>query len=231
MKKTALLWQPLVDLFYPRICVCCEENLLDQEQIICLSCRFDLPVVDNLDFITNPMSKIFEGRILLERGASFLYYRETGKTKRLIHELKYKRNQNIGVFIANWFGKTLVKSEQFKGLDYIIPVPLHKRKLKKRGYNQLTTFGKQLGELLEIEYNDKFLKRVSFTKTQTRKKRLDRFQNTDSKFVLEKPNLLTNKHILLIDDVVTTGATLEACFKELMKAENCKNQHYNHGDY
>ena len=101
MKKTALLWQPLVDLFYPRICVCCEENLLDQEQIICLSCRFDLPVVDNLDFITNPMSKIFEGRILLERGASFLYYRETGKTKRLIHELKYKRNQNIGVFIAN----------------------------------------------------------------------------------------------------------------------------------
>lgn len=212
----------LFDLFYPPICACCEENLLDQEHIVCLLCRFDLPLVDNLDFTTNAISKVFEGRVLLEKSASFLLYRETGKAKQLIHELKYKNNQQIGVFIANWFGKILVKSEQFQNIDYIIPVPLHKKKLKKRGYNQLTTFGNKLSEILEIKYNDELLKRISFTKTQTHKNRLDRFQNTDSKFVLEEPNLLTNKHILLIDDVVTTGATLEACCKELMKAENVK---------
>ena len=182
----------LFDLFYPPICVCCEGNLLDQERIVCLSCRFDLPLVDNLDFATNAISKVFEGRVLLEKSASFLLYHETGKAKQLIHELKYRKNQQIGVFIANWFGKTLIESEQFQNIDYIIPVPLHKKKLKKRGYNQLTKFGNQLGKILEIKYNDELLKRVSFTKTQTHKKRLDRFQNTDSKFVLEQTNRYRN---------------------------------------
>ena len=210
------------NLFYPRTCVCCEEVLLDQEELMCLDCRFDLPLVDNGDYHLNAVTKIFEGRVLVEKGASFMYYQEKGKTKQLIHELKYKNNQKIGYFLACWFGNELIESKRFHGFDCIIPVPLHKRKFKKRGYNQLTVFGRQLGVLLAVDYREDLLKRVSFTNTQTKKKRLDRFQNTHAKFVLEKPNFLRNKHILLIDDVVTTGATLEACCKELLSIDQVK---------
>ena len=162
------------------------------------------------------------GRVPLEKAASFLYYHQSGKAKQLIHELKYRNNQKVGFFIAEWFGSQLAKAEEFNDFDCIIPVPLHQKKLKKRGYNQLTKFGERLAELLQIDYVENLLKRVSFTNTQTKKKRLDRFQNTSSKFVLEDLETLQNKHILLIDDVVTTGATLEACCKELLKVDGVK---------
>ena len=212
----------LFSLFYPEVCICCSTPLLDQEKLICLSCRFDLPFVDNGDYRNNLTTKIFMGRVRLEKAASFLYYHQTGKTKQLIHELKYRGNQEIGILIANWFGSQLTKSKNFKSFDCIIPVPLHQKKLKKRGYNQLTTFGKRLGELLQIDYREDLLQRVSFTNTQTKKRRLDRFQNTNSKFVLEDLITLQDKHILLIDDVVTTGATLEACCNELLKTNGIK---------
>lgn len=212
----------LFNLFYPSVCVCCEEKLLDQEKLICLRCRFDLPFVDNGNFISNNLTNTFKGRILLEKGASFLYYNEVGKTKNLIHALKYRANQEIGDFIGNWFGEKLLASKNFNDIDYIIPVPLHKSKLRKRGYNQLTLFGESLSKVLNIDYLEGALKRISFTKTQTSKKRIDRFQNTSSKFTINKPEVLNHKHVLLIDDVITTGATLEACCKELLKAEKIK---------
>ena len=105
------------NLFYPRTCVCCEEVLLDQEELMCLDCRFDLPLVDNGDYHLNAVTKIFEGRVLVEKGASFMYYQEKGKTKQLIHELKYKNNQKIGYFLACWFGNELIKSKRFHGFD------------------------------------------------------------------------------------------------------------------
>ena len=220
MKMKAL--SPLFNLFYPEVCACCSTPLLDQENLICLTCQFDLPIVDNGNYKNNLTMKIFMGRVPLERAASFLYYYQSGKAKQLIHELKYQNKQEIGNLIADWFGSQLAKSEDFKDFDCIIPVPLHRKKLKKRGYNQLTKFGKRLGELLQIDYTENLLQRVSFTHTQTKKKRLDRFQNTSSKFVLEDFKTLQNKHVLLIDDVVTTGATLEACCKELLKSDGIK---------
>ena len=114
------------------------------------------------------------------------------------------------------------KAKEFNDFDCIIPVPLHQKKLQKRGYNQLTRFGEKLAELLQIDYVENLLERVSFTNTQTKKKRLDRFQNTSSKFVLKDLKKLQNNHVLLIDDVVTTGATLEACCKELLKVDGIK---------
>lgn len=212
----------LFSLFYPNHCVCCSTTLLDQEKLICLACRFDLPFIDNENYTKNAVTKILEGRVSIQKGASFLYYHETGKTKQLIHELKYRGNQTIGSFIGNWFGKHLLHSNQFNDIDCIIPVPLHKKKLKKRGYNQLTEFGKSLSCILQATYLSELLQRVSFTHTQTRKKRLDRFQNTESKFVLKDLKALSNKHVLLIDDVITTGATLEACCNELQKTANIK---------
>jgi ComF family protein len=209
----------LLNLFYPEVCVCCQEPLLDQEKLICLTCRFDLPFVDNGNYTSNTITKVFDGRIRIEYGASLLYYQDVGKTKELIHQLKYQSNQEIGVLLADWLGQQLIDSLHPITFDCIVPVPLHQKKLKTRGYNQLTTFGKRLGQLLNIPYLEDVLQRVSFTKTQTKKRRTDRFQNTDSKFLLSDSKQLNGMHILLIDDVVTTGATLEACCRELQKAD------------
>tara|TARA_R110000787_G_scaffold70646_7_gene157043 strand:+ start:5497 stop:6183 length:687 start_codon:yes stop_codon:yes gene_type:complete len=212
----------LFSLFYPNICVCCEQNLLDQEKLICLECRFDLPFVDNGNYKSNLLTQTLEGRVIVASGASFLYYHPVGKVKKLIHQLKYKNNQEVGAFLGNWFGKKLLESDTFNDIDYIIPVPLHKKKLKQRGYNQLTKFGEKLSEIFYIQYIEDVLIRTSTANTQTFKKRIERFKNSETKFSVSNLDLLNNKHILLIDDVVTTGATLEACCKELLKAKNVK---------
>ena len=212
----------LFNLFYPSTCICCEQNLLDQEKIICIECRADLPFAENGDFISNPLTLIFEGRVLIEKGASFLYYHPSGKVKKLIHELKYKNNQEVGEFLGKWFGERLLKSTKFKDIDFILPVPLHIKKQQKRGYNQLTKFGKSLSTVLHTKYLENVLIRSSTSKTQTFKNRVERFKNLMTNFSITDTTFLKNKHVLLIDDVVTTGATLEACCKELLKAENIK---------
>jgi len=214
--------QNIFDLFYPKSCVCCSQNLLDQEQIICIGCSIDLPLVDNNDFKSNALTQILEGRVVVESGASFLYYRSAGKVKQLIHQLKYQNNQEIGTFLGNWFGTILSERNPFKLVDYIIPVPLHQKKQKKRGYNQLTNFGKSMSEILKIPFLTDVLIKVNASNTQTGKKRLERLTNLETKFSLHNANIIQNKHLLLIDDVITTGATLEACSKELLKAGNVK---------
>lgn len=212
----------LFNLFYPSTCICCEQNLLDQEEIICIECRADLPFAENGDFISNPLTLIFEGRVLIEKGASFLYYHPSGKVKKLIHELKYKNNQEVGEFLGKWFGERLLKSTKFKDIDFILPVPLHIKKQQKRGYNQLTKFGDSLSTVLHTKYLENVLIRSSTSKTQTFKNRVERFKNLMTNFSITDTTFLKNKHVLLIDDVVTTGATLEACCKELLKTENIK---------
>ena len=212
----------LFNLFYPSTCICCEQNLLDQEKIICIECRADLPFAENGDFISNPLTLIFEGRVLIEKGASFLYYHPSGKVKKLIHELKYKNNQEVGEFLGKWFGERLLKSTKFKDIDFILPVPLHIKKEQKRGYNQLTKFGDSLSTVLHTKYLENVLIRSSTSKTQTFKNRVERFKNLMTNFSITDTTFLKNKHVLLIDDVVTTGATLEACCKELLKTENIK---------
>jgi len=212
----------LFNLFYPSTCICCEQNLLDQEKIICIECRADLPFAENGDFISNPLTLIFEGRVLIEKGASFLYYHPSGKVKKLIHELKYKNNQEVGEFLGKWFGERLLKSTKFKDIDFILPVPLHIKKQQKRGYNQLTKFGDSLSTVLHTKYLENVLIRSSTSKTQTFKNRVERFKNLMTNFSITDTTFLKNKHVLLIDDVVTTGATLEACCKELLKTENIK---------
>jgi len=205
----------LFNLFYPSTCICCEQNLLDQEKIICIECRADLPFAENGDFISNPLTLIFEGRVLIEKGASFLYYHPSGKVKKLIHELKYKNNQEVGEFLGKWFGERLLKSTKFKDIDFILPVPLHIKKQQKRGYNQLTKFGDSLSTVLHTKYLENVLIRSSTSKTQTFKNRVERFKNLMTNFSITDTTFLKNKHVLLIDDVVTTGATLEACNKIL----------------
>jgi ComF family protein len=214
--------QDVLLLFFPKICITCESKLLQSEKLICTLCRHDLPIICYKDYKNNKITKTFYGRIPIEKANAFLFYRKDGKTKNLIHALKYKGNQKVGNFIGDWFGNILKESNEFTDIDCIIPVPLHPKKQKKRGYNQLTTFGLRLSKHLEKPYLEDILIRTSASKTQTFKQRFERFSNNDTKFSVTNTSILKNKHILLIDDVITTGATLESCCKELLISKNIK---------
>lgn len=210
----------IIELFYPIVCVNCNNQLHKNESILCTNCRHQLPIIAIKNYQKNEIKTAFYGYSPIKNAVSFLYFRKKGITKKLIYKLKYKNNQKIGNFIGSWFGEVLKESNQFEDIDFIIPVPLHVSKLKKRGYNQLTTFGNELSKKLKTPYENNYLKKVSNSTSQTIKNRFDRFIDNNTKFELVNKEVLKNKHILLIDDVITSGATLEACCKELQKTEN-----------
>lgn len=212
----------LFRLFYPEMCCGCDEQLIQNEQLICTNCRHDLPLTNFTSLSENDITQSFYGRVNVEKGYSLLFFRKEGITQKIIHELKYRGNEQIGTFFGNWLGEILLEKREFTDIDFIIPVPLHPKKLQQRGYNQVTKFGESLGKHLQIQFLENELVRVSATKTQTFKARFERFSNVDTKFLLKNPEIFNDKHILLIDDVITTGATLEACANEFQKSENCK---------
>ena len=209
-------------IFFPEICLCCNDYLATNESVICLTCRHDLPLTNFSFEENNLIEKSFYGRIPLQSATSLFYFFKKGNVQHLIHELKYKNQQQVGTFIGDWLGDQLIESGRFATIDCIIPVPLHPKKLKIRGYNQVTTFGESLAKKLAIPYYSTILIRVSTTKTQTKKLRFDRWKNVHELFHVQNNFTLENKHILLIDDVITTGATLEACYEALNKTKNLK---------
>ena len=209
-------------IFYPELCANCDNQLAQNENTVCTFCRHDLPLTNFTNYSENKITKTFYGRVLVEKANSLLFYRKEGITKKLIHELKYKGNEEIGTFFGNWLGEILKQNNQFSDINLIVPVPLHPKKMKQRGYNQVSKFGERLSEHLEKPYLENVLLRTSTSKTQTFKARFERFNNNDTKFQLNKTSNFKGKHILLIDDVITTGATLEACAKELQKMEGVK---------
>lgn len=207
-------------VFYPNLCINCEIALLQNEKFLCTFCKNDLPIIDDNEHINVTLMSTFYGRIPVEKVRSFLYYQKDGITQKLIHQLKYKNQPEIGVFIGEWFGSNLADVNVFEDIDYIVPVPLHPKKQRKRGYNQVTLFGETLSKMLDIEYKANVLIRSSTTKTQTLKQRFERFSDSNTKFKLANTIIFENKHVLLIDDVITTGATIEACANELLKTKN-----------
>lgn len=212
----------LFNIFYPKICVNCDDILSQNEKTLCTICRHDLPLINFTNYIDNKITKIFYGRVLIEKANSLLFYKKVGITKKLIHELKYKGNEDVGVFFGNWLGEIIKENKEFLNIDCIIPVPLHPKKKRQRGYNQVSKFGECLSTHLEKPFEENILLRTSSSKTQTFKARFDRFNNNDTKFMLSNLTALKDKHVLLIDDVITTGATLEACAKELQKTAGLK---------
>lgn len=212
----------LFHIFYPNLCVICDSHLIQNENVLCTLCRHDLPLTNFTNYQNNKVTQSFYGKVIIDKGYALLFYRKKGPTLKLIHELKYKNNEKIGIFFGNWLGELLKENNEFKEIDFIIPVPLHPKKLRERGYNQVSKFGERLSFYLQTPYVENELIRISATKTQTFKARFERFTNTNTKFLLKNPKLFNNKHVLLIDDVITTGATLEACAKEFKKSTNCK---------
>ena len=212
----------ILGLFYPDVCLCCKNNLITNELSICLECRNDLPTTNFCNEYHNFVEKTFFGRIPIDHATSLFYFSKNGKVQQLIHQLKYNNQQQVGVILGHWLGESIKDSSRFNSLDCIIPVPLHFKKQQKRGYNQLTKFGETLSLELGIPFYENILIKKSATKTQSKKNRIDRWRTIEDAFSMHNYSDLSNKHILLIDDIITTGATLEACYLALKKCDNIK---------
>jgi len=215
------MWQAVhhfVDLFYPRLCLGCSRNLFAHEEDICWACLYRLPRTRWHDMPDNPLERLFWGRMDVKAVTSLLYFTKSGVTQQLLHKLKYKGMQQVGIKLGNILGQELKRSERFAGLDLVLPVPLHPKKEHLRGYNQSMLIARGLGEALEVPANGQLVVRPHFTETQTRKGRYERWENVSEAFVCPRPDLLQQKKVLLVDDVLTTGATLEACGQVLQAA-------------
>lgn len=202
----------------PTVCFGCNAHLNRGEQHLCTVCRNHLPITDYTFNEENPIDRIFYGRIPIKKASSFLFFTENGIVQRLIHHLKYRKQEQIGGFLGDWYGQILKENQFLDEIDLVIPVPLHKKKLKKRGYNQVTVFAKRLAHILGAEYRDDILIKTANTKTQTTKGRIGRWQSNRALYTITGSSLLKNKSILLVDDVITSGATMEICAKALQEA-------------
>jgi len=209
-------------LFYPRLCLACELKHLPPNQIICTSCEYQLPRTDFHLFIENEFTKKFWGRINIHTAASLFYFYKKSKTQHLIHNLKYKGKKDVGVALGKMLGRTLKDSSPYQDIDLIVPIPLHLKREIQRGYNQSAVFAQGLSEVMNIPWSSDVLLRTSYTQSQTKKSRLERFENVIQAFEIRKPQLIENYHILLVDDVLTTGATLEAGAIKLLEVKGVK---------
>lgn len=211
-----------IALFYPKLCLSCSKNITPDNEALCISCQVNLPKTGFHLENENLFTDRFWGRIKIESGASLYHFSKGGHVQQLIHNLKYKGKPNVGVRLGNIYGKTLKKAPLYSTIDLIIPVPLHPKKELKRGYNQSDMFAKGLSESMKIEWKRNVLVRTKMTKTQTKKSRLERLENVQDVFKIKTPKDLENKHILIVDDVLTTGATLEACALKVLEIPNTK---------
>jgi len=213
--------QDFVNLFYPRSCLLCGSPLYSDNKYLCTKCMLDMPVTNFHNRENSLTDHLFWGKINLEFAYSYLYFYKGSKYRNLIHMLKYKNKPGIGVFLGELYASELLKNEQVLSADFIVPVPLHPKKQRMRGYNQSEKFAEGLSNILKIPVGN-FLKRKVFTETQTKKTKEERWENVKDVFEVSDCNKLKNKHIVVVDDIITTGATVEACLNALKKCEGIK---------
>jgi len=216
------MFENLINLFFPKVCSGCHALLLGNENVICTDCRHEIPLTQFHLHHENDGFRKFYGRIPVEFVSAMLYYHKKGIVQSLIHSLKYKGKQEIGTILGEWYAEDLSGIEILKTVDFIIPVPLHKKRLRERGYNQVDTFGMALSRKLDIPFNDKILLKKAYSKTQSKKSFLERTSMKDGDFGVHFSDSHHNMHFLLIDDVLTTGTTLENCGRALLKIPNAK---------
>ena len=212
----------IANVLVPRACFGCNAHLSRGELHLCTVCRNHLPLTDYNFNEENPIDRIFYGRIRIEKANSLLYFTENSIVKRLIHHLKYKNQEQIGYFLGDWHGQILKENRFLTNIDFVIPVPLHKKKLKKRGYNQVDQFAQRLAYYLDAKFSNDILIKTANTKTQTKKGRIGRFLENKNLFTLSDHNFFENKNVLLVDDVITSGSTMEICAKALQETQGIK---------
>lgn len=210
----------LIDLIFPRTCLVCGELLSPQEKDICINCLSTLPKIEKIHL--DEIEKSFWGKVEIERATSFMYYHKNSPYNNLIHRLKYKNRPDTGERLAFLAAKEIAESGFFDGIDAIVPLPLSKRKMRQRGYNQCDYIAKGLSRATGIPVIKNAVKRLKSNETQTHKSRDERWQNVEGIFALSDATLLEGKHILLIDDILTTGATLASCAKSIQEGCQCK---------
>ncbi|WP_239455679.1 ComF family protein [Flavobacterium ginsenosidimutans] len=212
----------LINLFFPKVCDGCRGILLQNENVFCTICRHEMPLTQYHLNPKNEAIKKFYGKVDIQFASAFLYFNKKGMVQELIHNLKYKGHQEIGTVLGQWYVEDLKELQIEVPFDAVIPVPLHKKKFKERGYNQVTTFGKALASGFEIPFDENLLIRKVYSKTQSKKNLLGRSENIENIFDVEFNETNHNKHFLIVDDVLTTGATIEACSRALLKIPGVK---------
>ncbi len=217
MKIITSLAGDLISLIYPRVCLACGNILYQKENILCFSCLYHLPKTNFHLMEDNPVARQFWGKINFAAATSCYYFTKGSRVQHLVHQLKYKGYKEIGEYIGKLYGNELVKSPLFGGISAVIPVPLHPRKLLKRGYNQAEWFARGLAVSMQTELDISTLIRSQASETQTRKSRFRRWENVKEIFRLTDAGRQAGKHVLLVDDVITTGSTLEAAGHALMQ--------------
>lgn len=215
------MFEDLLSLLFPESCYACSGAMARGEKYICTNCSVKLPYTDfHVHGATelNPLQRRFWGKVPVRFAFSYLYFMPKGRVQRLLHQLKYKGAKELGMHLGHRYGSLLSDYQYNQQFDLIVPVPLHKYKLRRRGYNQAEHFARGLAESMGLTCHGKALLRTTDTGTQTRKSRFDRWQNVEQVFQVAKPEQVKDKRVLLVDDVLTTGATLEACARALLAA-------------
>jgi ComF family protein len=222
MNYTNTFFNSLLHLVYPKLCAGCGSDLVTGDHLICLSCMSGLPETNFFMHAGNPVEKIFWGRLKLEAASSHMYFTKGSVMQNLLHQFKYRGRSEVGIYFGNMIGESFINTERFGKVDALVPLPLHFKKEKKRGYNQAAVICDGIAGKMNVPVLKDVIKRRIKTETQTQMNRMERWDNIEGKFELIKSSMIKNKHLLLVDDVITTGATLEACGAELLKGEGVK---------
>lgn len=211
-----LFWKDFLDLVFPRNCALCGRNLFDSEECLCSICRGRLPETSyHLRPYDNDLTSKIKGLTNSRIAISFLRFTKAGKSQKLLHQLKYRNQPELARALGKWYGLTLLSCDFASSWHMITAVPLHEMKKKRRGYNQSEEFGLGLSDVLGIPFLN-ILTREKFTETQTKKSRLERLDNVSNVFGISQVELISGKNLLLVDDVITTGATLCSCANLLL---------------
>ncbi len=216
------LLEDVISLLFPRLCYGCGNHLMRNETLICTECFVLIPRTNFHLKPDNPVAHLFWGRCRIEKAAAFSFYTRDSRIRKLIHHLKYSGIREIGPELGKIYARTLKESGFFQGVDLIIPVPLHPSKKKKRGFNQAELISEGISFISGIPMDTESMERRKATGTQTKKSRYDRWANVEDIFRINNMAALTGKHILLVDDVITTGSTVEACANEILRAEDTR---------
>ncbi|MBI4646844.1 MAG: ComF family protein [Bacteroidia bacterium] len=207
-KKLLSIINDFFGLIYPNLCEVCGNKLMKHEHVICSVCLYELPRTNFHNDSENPVNQLFWGKVWIENATAFFWFLKGSKYLHIIHNLKYQGKKDIGIELGKHFGYELSGNEKFRAVDVIVPVPLHPKREKKRGYNQAEMIAMGLAESMKIKVDSKTLYRAVYNVTQTKKTKDERWSNVSSIFNIHNKDELKNKHILLVDDVITTGSAL-----------------------